>query len=221
MHYLAHEEEGDNMDTHGHLEVICGPMFSGKTEELIRRIRRVEYARMRAIVFKPYIDDRYSKDQVVSHSAQKLDSIPVADSANIRSYLGKVAKPFHVIGLDEVHFFDAAIVDLCEDLVASGVRVIAAGLCEDYKGAPFGPMPLLLTHADMISKLFAVCMRCGRPASKSQRVNRQATEQTEDQLLVGAALHYEARCRSCFKSTVVTLSDAEIKADVDLVRAHV
>lgn len=206
---------------HSHLEVICGPMFSGKTEELIRRIRRVEYARMRAIVFKPQIDVRYSADHVVSHSDQKIESHPVANISMIRAYLGSCQKPFHVVGLDEVHFFERDVVGLCEDLVAQGVRVIAAGLCEDYLGQPFGAMPELLTHADMVTKLLAVCMRCGEQASKSQRISRSGLAQTNDQLLVGAALHYEARCRSCFKKAVVELNDAEIKADVDLVRAHV
>lgn len=151
-----HEIEQVFMNGHSHLEIICGPMFSGKTEELIRRIRRVEYARLRAIVFKPIIDTRYSNDLVVSHSEQKIDSIPVADVAEIRAYLGKTTKPFHVVGLDEVHFFNADIVALCEDLVSLGVRVIGAGLAEDYLAKPFGPMPELLTHADIVTKLWAV-----------------------------------------------------------------
>jgi thymidine kinase len=216
-----HTIESEQMVRHGHLEVICGPMFSGKTEELIRRIRRVEYARLRAIVFKPDIDTRYSTDLVVSHSDQRIESVPVADSAMIRSYLGSAQKPFHVIGLDEVHFFQKDVVDVCEELVSLGARVIAAGLCEDYMARPFGPMPELLTHADMVTKLLAVCMRCGEQASKSQRISRSGCKTNGDQLLVGAALYYEARCRSCFKKTVIELTDDEIKADVDLVRAHV
>lgn len=203
------------MNNFGHLEIVCGPMFSGKTEELIRRIRRVEYARMRAIVFKPKIDDRYSYNQVVSHSEQKIESVPVENVAHIRSYLGAVTQSFHVIGLDEVHFFDESVVELCEDLVSQGVRVIAAGLCEDYLAQPFGSMPHLLTHADMVTKLMAVCMRCGQPASKSQRISRSKIKPSDDQLLVGASLHYEARCRTCFKKNIVELSDEETKADMN------
>jgi thymidine kinase len=186
------EIENTFMHGHSYLEVVCGPMFSGKTEELIRRMRRVEYARMRAIVFKPEIDTRYDSDMIVSHSEQKISSIPVPDVSRIRSYLGSCPKPFHVVGLDEVQFFDKDIILLCEELVSSGVRVVAAGLCEDYLGRPFGPMPELLAHADVVSKLWAVCMKCGAPASKSHRLAK-----TSAQVLVGAALVYEARCRAC------------------------
>ncbi len=202
----THEMEEVFMNGQSHLEVICGPMFSGKTEELIRRIRRVEYARMSAIVFKPQIDTRYDKELVVSHSEQKIGSVPVANVARIRSYLGSSTKSFHVVGLDEVHFFDQDVVYLCEDLVNAGVRVIAAGLCEDYLGRPFGPMPHLLAHADSITKLWAVCMRCGNPASKSQRIARNGQQVDGDQVLVGASLFYEARCRNCFVRQVVDLN---------------
>lgn len=191
----------------GRLEIICGPMFSGKTEELIRRIRRVEYARMNAIVFKPKIDDRYAKDLVVSHSDQKIGSVPVENSAHIRDVLGSSSIFFPVIGLDEVHFFANDIVELCEDLVKSGVRVIAAGLCEDYLSRPFGAMPELLAHADAITKLWAVCMRCGAPASKTQRISRFGKPVECDQVLVGAAIYYEARCRNCHQKTVAVLDE--------------
>ncbi len=210
-----HEMEKVFMNGHSHLEVICGPMFSGKTEELIRRIRRVEYARMSAIVFKPQIDVRYDKDLVVSHSDQRIGSVPVPNVSRIRSYLGSAARSFHVVGLDEVHFFDKDVVYLCEDLVDAGVRVIAAGLCEDYLGRPFGPMPDLLAHADSITKLWAVCMRCGAPASKSQRVSRNGQEVQGDQVLVGASLYYEARCRACFKRQVVEVSAEEVDQIVE------
>src|SRR5690349_13655590 len=132
-----HEIESVFMNGTSLLEVICGPMFSGKTEELIRRIRRVELARLRAIVFKPEIDTRYSKDLLVSHSEQRMGSVPVPNASRIRSYLGSSAEHFHVVGLDEVQFFDNDVIYLCEDLVASGIRVIAAGLCEDFLGRPF------------------------------------------------------------------------------------
>lgn len=199
------------MQGHSHLEVVCGPMFSGKTEELIRRIRRVEYARMRAIVFKPEIDVRYDKDMIVSHSEQKISSVPVANVGRIRAYLGSCPKPFHVVGLDEVQFFDKEIIFLCEDLVRSGVRVIAAGLCEDYLGRPFGPMPELLAHADMVSKLWAVCMQCGAPASKSHRLARPGHNKSDTQVLVGAASVYEARCRACHMQGMLEQAGADHK----------
>lgn len=203
------------MSGYGQIEVICGPMFSGKTEELIRRIRRVEYARRNAIVFKPQIDVRYSKDLVVSHSHQKIGSVPVQNVAQIRNYLGASKDAFHVVGLDEVHFFDEEVIVLCEDLVACGIRVIAAGLCEDYLARPFGPMPKLLAHADAITRLWAVCMRCGAPASKTQRIKRDCQQVPENQVLVGADSHYEARCRSCYQRQIADISQ-EKAAEVDL-----
>lgn len=198
----VHEIESVFMNGSSNLEVICGPMFSGKTEELIRRIRRVEYAKLSAVVFKPAIDVRYDHSQVVSHSAQKMGSIPVADSSEIRMFLRQ--HRFHVVGLDEAQFFDDGVVDLCEELVLSNIRVIVAGLSEDFLGRPFGPMPLLLSHADVVTKLWAVCMSCGRPASKSQRISRDGTAMSEEQVLVGASHCYEARCRGCHKRTVLS-----------------
>lgn len=214
-----HEIESVFRNGHSHLEIICGPMFSGKTEELIRRIRRVEFARLRSIVFKPEIDTRYSKDLLVSHSEQKIGSVPVPNAARIRAYLGSSAKPFHVVGLDEVQFFDDDVIYLCEDLVRSGVRVIAAGLSEDYLGRPFGPMPELLAHADMITKLWAVCMKCGAPASKSQRVAREGQKTDENQVLVGASSVYEARCRACHVRAVIGHEILEEEAAVDFAKA--
>lgn len=211
MRYM-HEIEKVFMNAHSQLEVICGPMFSGKTEELIRRIRRVEYARMSAIVFKPEQDTRYDQHLVVSHSDQKIGSVPVDQVSRIRSYLGSATRSFQVVGLDEVHFFDQEVIQLCEDLVNGGVRVIAAGLCEDYLCRPFGSMPHLLAHADSITKLWAVCMRCGAPASKSQRVSRNGQAVQGDQVLVGASLYYEARCRACHQRQVV-----EVAAENDFV----
>jgi thymidine kinase len=199
----------NNNNIHGQLEVICGPMFSGKTEELIRRIRRIEFARLNAIVFKPKIDIRYSPDLVVSHSSQKIKSCPVANVAMIRKFLAGCETSFHAIGLDEVHFFTEDVVTLCEDLVAQGIRVIVAGLCEDYLGSPFGSMPELLVHADIITKLLAVCMCCGQPASKSQRVSRAGSLSHNEQVLIGADQYYEARCRTCFKKAIVEASNHE------------
>lgn len=218
---LSHEIAGELIKGHSHLEIICGPMFSGKTEELIRRIRRVEYARRQAIVFKPHIDVRYSHDLVVSHSEQKIASVPVPDVARIRSYLGASSSAFHVVGLDEVHFFDHDIIALCDELVNVGIRVIAAGLCEDYLGRPFGPMPELLAHADAVTKLWAVCMRCGQPATKTQRIQRPGEEKKEEQVFVGAGLHYEARCRSCFHKAVEKLENDEIRQADELTTSEV
>jgi len=208
----VHEIEKVFMNGHSHLEVVCGPMFSGKTEELIRRIRRVEYARLRAVVFKPEIDARFSKELVVSHSDQKIASVPVPNAAVIRDYLGACTETTHVVGLDEVQFFDQDIIYLCEDLVALGIRVIAAGLCEDYLGRPFGPMPELLAHADIVTKLWAVCMSCGAPASKTQRVARHGHKVEDNQVLVGAGTFYEARCRACHVKAIVELRDDEDSA---------
>lgn len=199
----VHEIENVFMNGHSHLEVICGPMFSGKTEELIRRVRRVQYAKLKAVVFKPEIDKRFSQDLVVSHSEQKIASVPVPNVSRIRDFLGASKDKFHVVGLDEVQFFDSDVVYLCEDLVSLGIRVIAAGLGEDFLGRPFGPMPELLTHADVVTKLWAVCMRCGAPASKTQRVAKSGNAVNENQVLVGAASMYEARCRACHVKAIV------------------
>lgn len=216
---MMHELEGHFMNGQGILEIISGPMFSGKTEELIRRIRRVEFARQRSIVFKPEIDIRYSKDLLVSHSEQKIGSVPVPNAARVRTYLGSSAEPFQVVALDEVQFFDKDVIYLCEDLVSSGVRVIAAGLCEDYLGRPFGPMPDLLAHADVITKLWAVCMQCGAPASKSQRIAREGKKTEDNQVLVGAQSFYEARCRRCHIKAIVPLEHHTHQEAVDFAKA--
>jgi thymidine kinase len=208
-----HEIESVFMSCHSQLEVICGPMFSGKTEELIRRIRRVKFAKMQAVVFKPEIDVRYADDLVVSHSHQKIKSVPVPNITAIKSYLKKSAKPFQVVGLDEVHFFDQDVIDFAESLVSTGIRVIAAGLCEDYLLRPFGPMPELLAHADAITKLWAVCMCCGFLASKTQRVQRLKEPVDENQVLIGADQFYEARCRSCYVRGIVNLAPKENNFD--------
>lgn len=205
MHYI-HELENNLKNGQNYLEVIFGPMFSGKTEELIRRIKRVEYARQNFIVFKPVIDNRYSQEMVVSHSEQKIDSIPVQNSTAIRSYLDSCSASYNVIGLDEVHLFDENIVPLCEELVVKGARVIAAGLGEDFLSRPFGPMPKLLAHADVVTKLWAVCMRCGMPASKTQRITRDGQKVENSQVLIGASNFYEARCRNCYQKKVLDLS---------------
>lgn len=173
----------------GWIEVIVGCMFSGKTEELIRRIRRAEIARQQAAIFKPRIDNRYSSDHIVSHSDAKLLSTVVDTSAEILT----LAKDAQVVGVDEGQFFDAVIVDVAEALANQGKRVIIAGLDQDYRGKPFEPMPQLLAVAEYITKTLAICVVCGNPADRTQR-----TTAAHERVLVGAKDAYEARCRRCF-----------------------
>lgn len=170
----------------GHIEVICGSMFSGKTEELIRRIRRAEIARQRVKVFKPKIDNRYSEFEIVSHNEQTYPSEVVHDADEI------LEKSFdvEVIGIDEAQFFDNNLVSICQNLADGGKRVIVAGLDQDYRALPFEPMPQLLSIAEYITKTLAVCVICGAPANRTQRISA-----SNDQILVGAKNHYEARCR--------------------------
>jgi thymidine kinase len=174
----------------GWIEVVCGCMFSGKTEELIRRARRAEIAKQRVAIFKPRIDNRYSAQHIVSHSEQSLTSTVVDDAKEILE-LGKDAQ---VVGVDEGQFFKANLVDVCEQLANQGKRVIVAGLDQDYRGKPFEPMPQLLAVAEYITKTLAICVVCGNPADRTQRKTHQA-----DRVLVGAKDIYEARCRHCFE----------------------
>ncbi len=175
---------------HGSIEVVCGSMFSGKTEELIRRIKRARYAKLPLVVFKPRIDDRYDAVKVVTHEGIGAEAVPVAHA---REILGLVGPNVVVVGIDEVQFFDAEVVEIAERLANRGVRVICAGLDQDYRGQPFGPMPALMAVAEYVTKLHAVCARCGGEASRSQRLVAE-----EGQLFVGGAASYEARCRRCF-----------------------
>lgn len=174
--------------THGHLEVICGPMFSGKTEELIRRIRRSQIARQKVQIFKPAVDTRYAETQVVSHSAQSIDSVPVKNALDI---LDLVKDTTRVVAIDEVQFFSSDIISVVEKLTARGLRVIAAGLDLDYKAKPFGPMGELLAIADDVAKIQAICTVCGIPATRTQRLVKH-----EEQFLLGEQKTYEARCRA-------------------------
>jgi thymidine kinase len=173
------------------LEVICGPMFSGKSEELIRRLRRARIARQRVQVFKPTIDDRYSVDRIVSHSEASLDAIVARTSEDVMRLLDDRVE---VVGIDEVQFFDRGIIAVCERLANLGKRVIVAGLDLDYRGIPFEPVPQLMAVADYVTKTLAVCMRCGAAASRTQRLMA-----SENRIVVGAADSYEARCRRCFE----------------------
>ncbi|MDO8526258.1 MAG: thymidine kinase [Deltaproteobacteria bacterium] len=174
----------------GVIEVICGPMFSGKTEELIRRLRLARIAKQRTQIFKPGVDDRYESEHITSHIEQKYLCTPVKET---RAILEKLADNTRVVGIDEAQFFGNDLVELCEKLANRGLRVIVAGLDQDYLGNPFGPMPQLLAIADDLQKLKAVCMVCGAEATKSQRLTED-----KDQVVVGAGEQYEARCRVCF-----------------------
>ncbi len=186
------------MDTIGHttpekigwIEVICGCMFSGKTEELIRRVRRAQIAKQKVVIFKPRIDDRFSKDLIVSHSEQSFLSTIVDDASEIPAR----AHEAQVIGIDEAQFFKENLVGICEKLADSGKRVIVAGLDQDFRGRPFEPIPQLLAVAEYITKTLAICVVCGNPADRTQRKTRTSTER----IAVGASELYEARCRKCF-----------------------
>lgn len=176
----------------GWIEVVCGPMFSGKSEELIRRLRRAMIARRRVQVFKPVLDDRYSKDEIVSHSEQRIPSTVVSNPGEILTLLDWRTQ---VIGIDEANFIGPGLVEVCNQLADSGKRVIVAGLDTDYMGRPFPPIPDLLAMAESITKTLAICMRCGNPAKQTQRLFESA-----DLIVVGAAGMYEARCRGCFEA---------------------
>ncbi len=175
----------------GWIEVICGSMFSGKSEELIRRLRRAQIARQRVQIFKPKLDARFSQDHIVSHSDMKIKAQLVLAAAEI---LDLVDKRTQVIGIDEGQFFDLRLVAVCNELADAGKRVIVAGLDQDFRGRPFDPMPQLLSVAEYITKTLAICVRCGAPANRTQRLVEGA-----DRLLLGSAGAYEARCRLCFE----------------------
>lgn len=179
----------------GQVEVICGSMFSGKTEELIRRVRRAQIARQKVQVFKPSIDNRYGTEQVSSHNGMHWDAIPVDRAERI---LELVDDDTDVVAIDEAQFFNWEIAHVCEVLADQGVRVIVAGLDMDFRGEPFGPMPLLMAQAERVDKLQAICVRCGRPASRTQRlINGRPASVDDPVILVGASEVYEARCRHC------------------------
>jgi thymidine kinase len=173
---------------YGWVEVICGCMFSGKTEELIRRMTRAQIARQKLQVFKPAIDVRYGREVVASHNSNKIQSLPVTNAHEILTHLSDGTR---VVGIDEAQFFDSAVVEVVERLALRGIRVVVAGLDMDYLGRPFGPMPQLLAIAEQVTKLSAICVVCGAPATRSQRISPQ-----EDTVLVGAHDSYEARCRA-------------------------
>lgn len=173
----------------GWIEVICGSMFSGKTEELIRRLKRAKIANLKAEIFKPAIDLRFDETAVVSHDSNFIHSTPVANSHDIL----QLANNVDIVGIDEAQFFDDKLINVCEALALHGTRVIVAGLDMDYKGRPFGPMPQLLAVADFITKLHAICVRCGNLASMSYRKSP-----SEEPILLGEQDVYEPRCRKCY-----------------------
>jgi len=175
----------------GWVEVITGSMFSGKSEELIRRIRRAQIARQKVQIFKPRVDSRYADDQIVSHSDMKMPSLAVASSGEILERLDGTTE---VVGIDEGQFFDVGLIEVVNQLADRGLRVIVAGLDQDYRGRPFEPMPHLLAIAEYVDKILAICMRCGAPANRSQRLVADT-----HRVVVGGSDQYEARCRRCFQ----------------------
>lgn len=183
--------EDNLLETHqrGRIEVICGSMFSGKTEELIRRLKRANFARQRVEIYKPAIDSRYSEEEVVSHDSNAISSTPVDSSASILLFTSEV----DVVGIDEAQFFDSSLIEVCNQLANNGIRVIIAGLDMDFKGNPFGPMPGLCAIADEVSKVHAICVKCGQLASFSHR-----TVKNDKQVLLGETAEYEPLCRECY-----------------------
>jgi thymidine kinase len=187
---VNHDEPTPQRSGRGWVEVIAGSMFSGKSEELIRRLRRAKIARQKVQVFKPEIDSRFADNQIVSHSEMRHESANGRSAADV---LAKVDADTEVVGIDEGQFFDNELVNVANELARRGVRVIIAGLDQDYTGKPWEPMPQLLAIAEYITKTHAICMKCGQPANYSQR-----TFESEERVAVGAADKYEARCRNCF-----------------------
>lgn len=195
----------------GHVELICGSMFSGKTEELLRRIRRAEIARRTIQVFKPRLDNRYGLERVASHNGiAREDAVVVENAVDI---LARVHPDTQIVAIDEVQFFDWAIADVCSELADRGKRVIAAGLDQDFRGEPFGPMPLLMALAEQVDKIHAICVKCGAEASRTQRlIDGRPARYDDPIILVGGSESYEARCRSCHavpgKPALIPDSDA-------------
>ena len=177
----------------GRIEVVCGSMFSGKTEELIRRMRRAQFARQKVEIFKPAIDVRYSEEDVVSHDQKHIQSTPIDSPGSILL----LSSDIDVVGIDEAQFFDEGIVDVCNELANRGVRVIVAGLDMDYQGKPFGPMPALCAIADDVTKVHAICVKCGNLAYVSHR-----KVESEQRVLLGETTEYEPLCRECYQKAI-------------------
>jgi thymidine kinase len=197
----------DRSRSAGWIEVICGSMFSGKTEELIRRLRRARIARQQVESFKPAMDDRYGEDEVVSHDESTLSSTPVHTASQILL----LAEGVDVVGIDEAQFFTDDLVDVCRQLARDGKRVLVAGLDQDYQGEPFEPLPQLMAIAEHVTKLHAICVVCGGPANHSQRI-----VQGDDRVLLGATEAYEPRCRSCFEPKAVEVDREHLERSTTL-----
>lgn len=180
----------------GWIEVIVGSMYAGKTEEFLRRIKRIHFAKKDVLVFKPVIDNRYSKTEIVSHNNTKLESINIGKAKEVYSYVESYLP--YAVAIDEVQFLDNDVIKVAEDLANRGVRVILAGLDKDFRGEPFGVVPELLARAEFVTKLEAICQVCGAPATRTQRmINGQPASYNDPIILIGAQEHYEARCRHC------------------------
>ena len=186
------------MTRRGRIEVVCGSMFSGKTEELIRRMKRAEFARQKVEIFKPSLDTRYSEEEVVSHDSNHILSTPIESSASILL----LATDVDVVGIDEAQFFDDELVTVCNELAKRGTRVIVAGLDMDYMGKPFGPMPALMAIADEVTKVHAICVRCGSLAYVSHR-----TVESDKLVLLGEKAEYEPLCRECYQKALAALKE--------------
>ena len=186
---LFSEDHNQETRRRGRIEVICGSMFSGTTEELIRRLKRAKFARQRVEIFKPAIDTRYAESDVVSHDSHSIASTPVDASASILLFTSEI----DVVGIDEAQFFDEGLVEVCNELANNGIRVIVAGLDMDFRGKPFGPMPALCAIADEVSKVHAICVKCGSLASYSHR-----TVKNDKQVMLGEMQEYEPLCRTCY-----------------------
>ncbi len=177
----------------GRMEVITGPMFCGKTDEMIRRLRRATIAKQKVMVFKPLFDIRYDKEKVTSHAGNEFDAIPIESASEIPD---RLEYDVTLVAIDEAQFFEKDIIGVCQDLVDKGLRVIVAGLDMDFRGEPFGPMPTFLAQAEEVDKLYAICMQCGGPATRTQRlVDGKPADYDDPVVIVGAAEMYEARCR--------------------------
>lgn len=183
------EIDSNNTNRAGWIEVICGPMFSGKTEELIRRLRRARFARQSVEIFKPSVDDRYARHEVVSHSSQRVEAVPLPSASSVLEVVDPDTK---VVGIDEVQFFEDEVLEIADALAAEGRRVVLAGLDTDYTGRPFEPVPALMARAEYVTKLLAICVRCGSPANRTLRLDSGTTR-----VEVGARERYEAVCRTC------------------------
>lgn len=192
MHMFS-EDHLHETKRRGRIEVICGSMFSGKTEELIRRLKRAEFAKQRVEIFKPAMDTRYSEEDVVSHDSHSIASTPIESSASILLFTSEI----DVVGIDEAQFFDSGLIEVCNQLANNGIRVIIAGLDMDFKGVPFGPMPGLCSIADEVSKVHAICVKCGQLAYISHRI-----VDSEKRVLLGEKTEYEPLCRQCYNTVI-------------------